>query len=369
MKIKNEGGYMGGNAMRSFGVTRLNKTQYNELTQAIKSSFKNLIENNSNHYNLAVVPSYRNKESFGDCDLLSDMPSEVFEKELTNNKDFTILGKKPNGSVVSYAVKFRDFEPFQVDLIRTNAYNFDFNLNYLSYNDLGNLIGRIAAALGFKFAHDGLYLQAWFSHNGTSKNVERIKEEGKTNEHAEYKKECLFLSDFQKAIEFLGFDYERFCKGFDELEDILKYVTDSKYFCKDYFDLENRNHAQRMRDRKRATYHAALEYFENLKDRKRSDVKAEFKKVVNSQFPKVATIKHKMKKECRREYIISRRLKAARIQRLAKKHFGVSLEGAALGNIMKLIKSSCDRSAAANGALKSVWNSHLTELIGKALKQ
>ena len=354
---------MGGNAMKSFGVTRLNKTQYNELTNAIKLTFKNLLENSPYCYRLAIIPSYRNKESFGDCDLLSYMPNEIFEKELTNNKDFIILGKKPNGNVTSYAVKFKNLEPFQIDLIETSSYNFDFNLNYLSHNDLGNLIGRI----GFKFAHDGLYIQAWFSHNGTLKNVKRIKKQGKTNEHAEYKKECLFLSDFQKAIEFLGFDYNRFCKGFDELEDIFEYVASSKYFCKDYFALENRNHMQRMRDRKRTTYSAALKYFENLENRDQSIIKAEFEKFVNSQFPQIATIKHKMKKECKRQYIISKRLKVYRIKWLTKKHFDITLEGITLGNMMKAIKFSCDRTAAANGALKSVWNSHLTELIGKNL--
>lgn len=358
---------MGGNAMKSFGVTRLNKTQYNELTNAIKLTFKDLLENSEHCYRLAIIPSYRNKESFGDCDLLSYMPNEIFEKELTNNKDFKILGKKQNGNVISYAVKFKNLEPFQIDLIKTNSYNFDFNLNYLSYNDLGNLIGRIAAALGFKFAHDGLYIQAWFSHNGTPKNIEKVKENGKTNEHAEYKKECLFLSDFQKAIELLGFNYNRFCKGFDELEDIIEYVANSKYFCKDYFALENRNHIQRMRDKKRTTYSAALKYFENLKNRDRSTIKAEFKKTINSQFPQIATIRHKMKKECKHQYIISKRLKTSRIKWLTKKHFGITLEGITLGNMMKAIKSSCDKTAAANGALKSIWNSHLTELIGKNL--
>ena len=358
---------MGGNAMKSFNVVRLNKAQYNELTKAIELTFKNLLENSEYCYRLAIIPSYRNKESFGDCDLLSYMPNEIFEKELIGNKDFKILGKKQNGNVTSYAVKFKNLEPFQIDLIETTSYNFDFNLNYLSYNDLGNLIGRIAAALDFKFAHDGLYIQAWFSHNGTLKNVKKIKENGKTNEHAEYKKECLLLNDFQKAIEFLGFDYNRFYKGFDELEDIFEYVASSKYFCKDYFALENRNHTQRMRDKKRTTYSAALKYFENLENRDRSIIKAEFKKTISSQFPQIATIKHKMKKECKRQYIISKRLKASRIKWLTKKHFNITLEGKALGDMIKSIKFSCDKTAATNGALKSVWNSHLTELIGKNL--
>ena len=358
---------MGGNAMKHFNVVRFNKDQYEELTAAIRGCFEQLNENTDD--SVEIVPSYRNKESFGDCDILTDISSEEFEVELQKDKDFLILGKKRNGYVMSYAMKFKNYEPFQVDLIRSTASNFSFNLNYLSYNDLGNLIGRIAAALGYKFGHDGLYLQAWFSHDGKQKNVERVKEEGKTNEHAEYKKEKLLFCDFDKAIEFLGFDSNRFREGFDNIEDILKFVVDSKYFCKDYFALENRNHDQRVRDRKRATYHAALEYFTNIEDKGRAATRAEFKKMVAREFPQVFTMKRKMKKECKREYLIARRLKSVRIQKLAKKCFNVRLEGVQLGKVMQFIKGNCDRTMAANGISNSVWNAHLTELIRLALKQ
>ena len=76
-----------------------------------------------------------------------------------------------------------------------------------------------------------------------------------------------------------------------------------------------------------------------------------------------------MKKECKREYLIARRLKAVRIQKLAKKCFNVRLEGVQLGKVMQFIKGNCDRTMAANGISNSVWNAHLTELIRLALKQ
>lgn len=358
---------MGGQAMKNFNVVRFNKEQYKELTDVIRHHFKKMNEETEDR--LEIVPAYHNKESFGDCDILTNISSEEFEAELKKDKDFSILGKKRNGNVMSYAIKFKNYEPFQVDLIRSLANNFSFNLNYLSYNDLGNLIGRIAAALGYKFGHDGLYIQAWFSHNGEQKAINRIKEEGKTNEHAEYKKEKLLFRDFDRAIDFLGFDSKRFREGFDSLEDIFKFVANSKYFCKDYFALENRNHAQRVRDRKRATYRAALEYFETIDSKDRNITRNEFKKMVANSFPKISMIKRKMRKECKREYLISRRLKANRVQRLAKRHFNVDLEGVKLGKVMQFIKLNCNRDMASYGVLNSVWNIHLTELIKTALNK
>ena len=182
---------MGGHAMKNYGVERLTKEQYDEVLSALTITLP---------YKTVAIPSYRAKDSFGDCDLLTTATDEAFEKSLS--KDFMLLGKKKNGSVTSYALKYSNFPPFQFDLIKAKEDSFKFHYNYLSYNDLGNLIGRIAAAFGFKFAHDGLYILAWYSHKGEERSVGRVKETGKTNDCAEYKMEKLFISNFDQALEF-----------------------------------------------------------------------------------------------------------------------------------------------------------------------
>ena len=340
---------MGGSAMQNYGVERLTKEQYDEVLSALTVTLP---------YKTVAIPSYRSKESFGDCDLLTTSTDEAFEKSLS--KDFMLLGKKRNGSVTSYALKYGNFPPFQFDLIKAREDSFKFHYNYLSYNDLGNLIGRVAAAFGFKFAHDGLYILAWYSHKGEERSVARVKENGKTNDCAEYKMEKLFISNFDQALEFLGFDSSRFAQGFNSIDDILDFVASSKYFCKDFFLFENRNHDQRKRDVKRPTYTKALEYFNTLTETKSRDkVTKAFKADVAKKYPSIINIKRNMRKEIKRKYVLSRRLSSRRVVWLYGRLFGKQLEGVALGNMMKFLNNNCDKSLAVNGLSNYEWNEHL----------
>ena len=342
--------------MQNYGVERLTKEQYNKVLLALTPTLP---------YKTAAIPSYRAKESFGDCDLLTTATDEAFEKSLS--KDFTLLGKKRNGSVTSYALKYGNFPPFQFDLIKAKEDSYEFNYNYLSYNDLGNLIGRVAAAFGFKFAHNGLYLLAWYDHKGEERSVVRVKEEAKTNDHAEHRMEKLFISNFDEALEFLGFDSLRFAQGFDTVDDILDFVASSKYFCKDFFLFENRNHDQRKRDVKRPTYLRALEYFDALTETKsRDEVTRAFRANVATKYPSIVNIKRSMRKQVRREYLFSRRLSSRRVVWLYGRLFDRQLEGVALGNMMKFLKNNCDKSLAISGVPNKDWNDHLAGLMRMA---
>ena len=347
---------MGGHAMKNYGVERLTKEQYDEVLSALTITLP---------YKTVAIPAYRSKDSFGDCDLLTTATDEAFEKSLS--KDFAILGKKRNGSVTSYALKYGNFPPFQFDLIKAREDSFKFHYNYLSYNDLGNLIGRVAAAFGFKFAHDGLYILAWYSHKGEERSVGRVKEDGKTNDCAENRMEKLFISNFDQALEFLGFDSLRFSQGFDTVDDILDYVASSKYFCKDFFLFENRNHDQRKRDVKRPTYTRALEYFDTLVEAKsRDEITRAFMANVATKYPSIVNIKRSMRKQVRREYLFSRRLSSRRVVWLYGRLFDRQLEGVALGNMMKFLKNNCDKSLAISGVPNKDWNDHLAGLMRMA---
>jgi len=347
---------MGGSAMQQYGVERLTKEQYDEVLSALTITLP---------YKTVAIPSYRAKDSFGDCDLLTTATDDAFEKSLS--KDFALLGKKRNGSVTSYALKYGSFPPFQFDLIKAKEDSFQFNYNYLSYNDLGNLIGRVAAAFGFKFAHDGLYILAWYDHKGEERSVVRVKEEAKTNDHAEHRIEKLFISNFDEALEFLGFDSLRFAQGFNIVDDILDFVASSKYFCKDFFLFENRNHDQRKRDVKRPTYTKALEYFDTLTNTKsRDEVTKAFRGDVASKYPSIINIKRSMRKQVKREYLFSRRLSSRRVVWLYGRLFDRQLEGVALGNMMKFLKNNCDKALAVNGISNYEWNDHLAGLMRMA---
>jgi hypothetical protein len=183
----------------------------------------------------AVIPAYKNKPDFGDADILycGDLP----ENYLTSSFPINV----PNGNVLSVAWPLNSHEGvksfFQVDYIRVKPEEFDFALGYFSYNDLGNLIGRVAHRMGLKFGHDGL----WAVLRKGDYVVSSV----------------LVTQDFNLALSILGYGS---VPQLDDLEDIFNYVTTSRYFSKDLFPLEHRNTKARMRDRKRATYTAFLQW-------------------------------------------------------------------------------------------------------------
>src|SRR5699024_5199762 len=99
-----------------------------------------------------VVPAYRSKPDFGDVDIVvaSDGLPDDWQERLIR-----ALGSRAhvsNGPVFSL-----EYDRFQVNILLQSESNFDFASRYFAWNNLGNLIGRIAHHLGFKFGHDGLW--------------------------------------------------------------------------------------------------------------------------------------------------------------------------------------------------------------------
>ena len=68
--------------------------------------------------------------------------------------------------------------------------------------------------------------------------------------------------DINTILAFAELEAERFLQGFDTLEDIFRFAASSPYFNKAIYLLDNRNHASRIRDKKRATYNALLKWLE-----------------------------------------------------------------------------------------------------------
>ena len=219
---------MGGNALKEYGTIVLSKENYDRVSIDIKSLIKR-------HYPdkfCDVISAYRKKDYFGDCDILIE--SSINKDELLD-KIRSVYGDIPykkNGNVLSIGIPHQNFF-FQVDLISEHSEHMHFSYCYFSYNDLGNLIGRIAHKLGLKFGHDGLFAVV---RDGNYKNNIRL------------------TVDYKEAIEYLGFSYDRYMMGFDDLEDIFNFVIKSQYFNKEIYLLENRNHIARTRDKKRKTY-------------------------------------------------------------------------------------------------------------------
>ncbi|MGB2552631.1 hypothetical protein ACPF04_05565 [Campylobacter sp. MOP51] len=324
---------MGGNATKHLNTIRFDKKSYDFAVSLIYLAVDRCA-GKFNQAKVRAIPSYRTKADFGDCDLISTLSHNEFDEILKANPDlFKVLGYKNNDRVRSYAIAFIKSdgsltEPFQVDHISIPAESYDFAYNYLSYNDLGNFIGRIASAFGLKFGIDGLYVKAYFKNNGEMSEYSSLKSEYDKNlggnEHACVKKEKRLNLSFHESLKLLGFSPSVFNRGFNTLEDIYKYIVSNRFFHVDYFNLDNRNHVQRMRDKKRPTYTGALDFFKQF-DKKTSKEKTResFKRRLKVHYPQVAAALRALKKEAKGEFCLSRRIRSERIFGLLYYKFNV----------------------------------------------
>ncbi len=256
------------------------------------------------------VPFYRTKDSFGDFDVLVE--SDGLPHDWIQIASSALLAGEivRNGEVTSL-----DIDHLQVDLILAPHERFDFSLNYFAWNDLGNLIGRVARKIGFKFGHRGLFY---------------VLREG--DSHAA---DVLITHDFEAAISVLGFDPCRYRRGFDARVDIFRFVADSSYFDPESFPLEYRSHAARVRDQKRKTYQDFLAWIQTNQVPKKCDVTdINFLALAKNRFPDF--------RERLRQAMVSVERKRAAKQRfnghLVRQWTG--LDGASLGELMARLTQS-----------------------------
>jgi hypothetical protein len=238
---------MGGNAFPNLKdkILRLNTAEFASFQKEVLGRLRMMLD--SNHLSRAIfseIISYHTKPSFGDLDIIY---TEFLEGcILPTPEEFkAALGAVDmvrNGPVTSFAVPC-GFGLFQVDLIRVHFEEFDSAFSYFAYNDLGNLLGRIFHRAGFKLGHSGMSYV--------------IRDEQNSSHVA---KEVIVTRSWKEALEFAGYDYERWVNGFDTLEDVFRYVVSVPTANRTIFRLDETNHQARVRDRKRKTYQLFLNW-------------------------------------------------------------------------------------------------------------
>jgi hypothetical protein len=223
---------VGGSAPQHLGVTRVDAATYQLQAARVKAIFTRLFAHEP-----TLIDAYRTKPDFGDCDLLiveSVLPADWREQFCAA---VSSKGLVRNGGVSSIEV-----DGLQFDFITCAADKLHWSKIYFAYNDLGNLMGRIAHKMGFKYGHDGL---RYVMRQGPQ-----------------------VLADIEidlspsEVFSLMDYDYTRWQKGFDTLNDIFEYTASSAYFHPDIYLLHNRNHEARVRDAKRKSYNAFLAWCE-----------------------------------------------------------------------------------------------------------
>lgn len=227
---------MGGHALKNTTTRRYAKQEYEDIQKYVMDKLRThpLFAGRR----MQAIDTYRAKDSFGDLDLLVEsdgLPHTVWFaiQELFQPNDFV-----RNGSVTSF-----DVNEFQVDLLLTPSAIYDMSAAYFAYNDLGNLLGRVAYKMGLRYGHQGLGFHV-YSEKAENTHLGTVS----------------LTSDPEEAIAFLGYDVERWKKGFTTIEDIFEFTTSSPHFHADFYDLDKRTYKARVRDAKRPTYTKFLEW-------------------------------------------------------------------------------------------------------------
>lgn len=228
---------MGGNIfVKDHKVLRLEKAEYNNYCKNISDLFV--------LYGISIfhiVSSIEEKESFGDMDIV------VSNTDKNNIKQLLAFIKlhypySSNGNVFSFL-----YFNFQIDLIFVNPTEYSYACNYFNWNDMGNLLGRTAKQVGFKHGWQGLYY------------VQRYKDR--------VLKEHLLSTSYLDILTVLKItDKHTFKQGFKTFDQMFKFVSSSPFFHSDIFKLENLNHTNKVRDRKRKTYQKFLAYSKSIEN-------------------------------------------------------------------------------------------------------
>ena len=221
---------MGGNALKNTQTRRYEREEYFAVAKKVTDILA------KQGIKCEVIRSYEEKESFGDLDVLV--------LQTPNLKNLVETKFKPNEMVVNDNVISFNVDQLQVDLIQAPEHQYEFSRNYFAYNDLGNLLGRIAHKLGLKLGHDCL---KYVLRDGTHV-IGNI----------------VVTREWDQALRLLHYDPKRYNEGFKALTDIFEYVLTSKLFDPDIYLLHNRNAESRIRDRKRETYMKFLQYCETI---------------------------------------------------------------------------------------------------------
>jgi hypothetical protein len=191
---------MGGNL---FKLGRKPRLEYLEIERAVCDY---LDEHAPGQYR--VPRYYATKPDFGDLDVI--VPNGLFDRQPDFlerlRADLGVMRFKSVGRV--YSTVYRDF---QVDYFRVPDRVLESTYNYLSFNDLGNLIGRIGRRFNLKYGEEGL-------------SYVYRREDGN------YQRDLEITRDFERVCAFLGLRHEAWVQGFQTLEAMFEWVIESPYF-------------------------------------------------------------------------------------------------------------------------------------------
>jgi hypothetical protein len=190
---------MGG---KLFNLPRMPRAEYLGLESSLRAYLDQKL---SGAYR--IPRAYGDKPDFGDMDII--VPSRAnwqgVRQEIVN--DLGITQHRVVGHVFSTV-----YRGLQTDFFTVPGRYLDSTYRFMSFNDLGNFIGRICRKFNLKYGEHGL---SYVYRRPSNEN---------------YKADLELTQDFQKICAFLGLNYAAWEQGFESLEPLYRWVIQSPYF-------------------------------------------------------------------------------------------------------------------------------------------
>jgi hypothetical protein len=257
---------------------------------------------------------YGDKPDFGDMDILIESRPDWGDLRLELMRELGVSKYKTAGHVFSVV-----YRGLQTDFFSVPQRYLESTHTFMSFNDLGNLLGRIVRRFDLKYGEHGL-------------SYVYRREEG------HYKADLELTQDFRRICQFLGLEYGEWERGFDSLEALFEWTITSPYFSvAPYLDDLSGSLERRMKDR--PTLQKFVSWLEQsgISQRPHFEERKSYLPLVISAFPEAQL----------EENIALEREKEAQAQDFANKFSGnlvmrllPDLKGKALGEFIVALKSS-----------------------------
>jgi hypothetical protein len=153
-----------------------------------------------------IPRSYGDKADFGDMDILVASRPDWSELRQTFTAELGVSRVKAVGHV--YSMLYRGL---QTDFFAVPARFLDVQYDFMSFNDVGNFIGRMCRRFELTWGERGL--AHVYRRSGGN-----------------YRADLELTRDFARVCAFLGLDHARWVAGFETLESVFDWVIESPYF-------------------------------------------------------------------------------------------------------------------------------------------
>ena len=299
---------MGGNL---FKLGRLPRADY----KVIETELIQYLDQKLGEY-YRIPRYYDDKPDFGDLDIVVSSAVLTGNWEQLRNEIINDLGLtqyKSAGAVFSTV-----YRNFQVDYFVRNHQYFESTYNFLCFNDIGNLIGKIFKRFNLKYGEQGLQYVFRRADN-------------------HYHKDLAVSLDIDKIFGFLQLDIAKWRQGFANKTEMFDWVVACPYFSVAPYEKLSKKMEQRLKER--PTIQAFMEYLEKNKVTKTfefAEDRDEYIATIDAYFPE-ANLPDLITKEKEREKFVLA-IKAKYNGRIIMSLFP-NLKGKALGTFMMNFQS------------------------------